>query len=300
MPRGGGGAAERARRRGRRCCGACACASWPAGCSTTRTLIAARGDRRRARPGRARPLVRDARSTGCSGPGHPAARSPVARRAGARPQARRTARRAPLHGAELRDRRFALPGFHPVEAYEAAIANVAPELTRRAEAGVGRGAAGVGGRAARDRRDPGDHGRRPGEAARRARRGSLSRSRPAPTASGGSEARARCARGRAARSRSTVSHGVKLEHEQAPGIDTPLSAITSGATRITAVAGQDHQVEAVERARQVRVEAEDPEEVDRDRDHHGEHGRLRASAPTSPRGSRRRRAGRRRWRRPRR
>ncbi len=28
---------------------------------------------------------------------------------------------------------FALPGFHPVEAYEAAIANVAPELTRRAK-----------------------------------------------------------------------------------------------------------------------------------------------------------------------
>ena len=28
---------------------------------------------------------------------------------------------------------FSLPGFHPVEAYEAAIANVAPELTRRAQ-----------------------------------------------------------------------------------------------------------------------------------------------------------------------
>jgi hypothetical protein len=34
-----------------------------------------------------------------------------------------------------RDRTFALPGFNPVEAYEAAIANLAPELVRRPKPG---------------------------------------------------------------------------------------------------------------------------------------------------------------------
>ena len=100
--------------------------------------------------------------------------------------------------------------------------------------------------------------------------------RPAPTASGGSEARARCGRGRATRSRSTVSHGVKLSTSRHQAIDTPRSAITQRRDQVHRGGRQDHQVEAVERPGQVRVEDEDPEEVDRDRDRHREHGRLRA------------------------
>ena len=48
--------------------------------------------------------------------------------------------------------RVDLPGFRPVEAYEAAIANLAPELTRRPDPGVGRRGARLGRHAARHRR----------------------------------------------------------------------------------------------------------------------------------------------------
>ena len=73
-------------------------------------------------------------------------------------------RGAPLHGAELRaqlgGRTFSLPGFNPVEAYEAAIANLDPALTRRPKPGVGRRELlALGRRAARDGRGRGDHGR---------------------------------------------------------------------------------------------------------------------------------------------
>ena len=70
--------------------------------------------------------------------------------------------------------RVDLPGFRPVEAYEAAIANLAPELTRRSDPdSVERGAR-VGGHADRDRRGrrglrPRDRRRAHGARARRAR-----------------------------------------------------------------------------------------------------------------------------------
>ena len=48
---------------------------------------------------------------------------------------------------------FAVPGFNPVEAYEAAIANLAPDLPRRPRAGVRLRGSRVGRRAAGDGRD---------------------------------------------------------------------------------------------------------------------------------------------------
>ena len=47
--------------------------------------------------------------------------------------------------------RVDLPGYRPIEAYEAALANLAPELRRRDGPGRRRGGARVGGHAARDR-----------------------------------------------------------------------------------------------------------------------------------------------------
>ena len=174
--------------------------------------------RRRPRPGRAGALVRDRR-------GRVALQSDVDRRAravagrpGAQPQARRPARATPLHRAELRDRprrrrgaAFALPGFNPVEAYEAAIANLAPELVAATEAGDRAGAAGVGRRAARH------GGGRSRRAARRGRRARCARpGRPAAARRRGllldarlSPARRRyglaCRRCQAACARSTTS-----------------------------------------------------------------------------------------------
>ena len=115
-------------------------------------------------PGRAAGVVRTRRRRGGAAGRHRGRAQSAARRARARPQARRPARGAALHGAELRDhlvptagRLIAVPGFNPVEAYETAIANLAPELERRPKPGIGRGAARVGRRAARHGRGVARH-----------------------------------------------------------------------------------------------------------------------------------------------
>ena len=99
-----------------------------------RRARADRGGGRRcgSRSGRAGALERDRRGRAGAAGRH--RRGPVAGAGGARarPQARRPGRAAALHRAELRDRRrSSVPGFNPVEAYETAIANLAPDLTRR-------------------------------------------------------------------------------------------------------------------------------------------------------------------------
>ena len=81
-------------------------------------------------------------------------------------------------------RRVDLPGFRPVEAYEAAIANLAPELTRRPDPESAARGARVGGRAARDRRGRGGDGPRPRRRARRAGAHRAPSSRSASTATG--------------------------------------------------------------------------------------------------------------------
>ena len=63
-----------------------------------------------------------------------AARSPRARGARARPQARRPGRASgatPRRATRSRRPAAVVPGFNPVEAYETAIANLAPDLVRR-------------------------------------------------------------------------------------------------------------------------------------------------------------------------
>ena len=101
-----------------------------------------RGGRRRGRPrpGRGwREWCATEEVTLALGADITAARDARAGRRRARPQARRPARGAALHGAELRDRpaedgvTAVVPGFNPVEAYEVAIANLAPGLERRAK-----------------------------------------------------------------------------------------------------------------------------------------------------------------------
>ena len=52
---------------------------------------------------------------------------------------------APSYELRRGDRLAVVPGFNPVEAYETAIANLAPELPAPRAAGLGRGAARVGG-----------------------------------------------------------------------------------------------------------------------------------------------------------
>ena len=145
LPRGGGGAAALARRARTRCCAGCACSTSRASCSTTptrwswppsrpgcrwtswrrgpprpRSRTALRADMRARRARRRRPRARRTTSSA----------------------ARRTERRYTCPSYELirstpppadwpTAARVDLPGFRPVEAYEAAIANLAPELTRR-------------------------------------------------------------------------------------------------------------------------------------------------------------------------
>ena len=96
-------------------------------------------DRRRPRPpassrtgARARRCGRRCRPTSTPQRAPSAAARALDHKLGGPPEQR------PLHGAELRDRArrddgvaVAVPGFNPVEAYEAAIANLAPELARR-------------------------------------------------------------------------------------------------------------------------------------------------------------------------
>ena len=129
----------------------------------------------------------------------------VAGRPRSRPQARRPALGAPLHGAELRarprdGRTASVPGFNPVEAYEAAIANLAPELERRPRPErVGEVLEWAGSRSRRprwrsspqlDQRD-----------ARASWRGSRGRSRRARTSTGSSPEALRSGRGAGGRAR---------------------------------------------------------------------------------------------------
>ena len=136
LPRGRRRAAERARRRGR--AAAPAARARDARRAARRPRAARRGGRRR----RARRRTSSPRwCADARGRGRAAARTsrppaPLTRRPRARPQARRpaarsaaTPRRATSCGA--RRRQFAIPGFNPVEAYEAAMANFAPDLPRR-------------------------------------------------------------------------------------------------------------------------------------------------------------------------
>ena len=165
LPRGGGRAAALARPRGRD-------AAPPAGAQLRR-----RAARRLRHAGAGRRAGRAAgRRAGRSGPPRPRSRRrcgpTCARRARRR---RRRARRTTSSAGRTRSaatparptsccatrtppadwptaRRVDLPGFRPVEAYEAAIANLAPELTRRPDPEtVARGAR-VGRHAAGDRR----------------------------------------------------------------------------------------------------------------------------------------------------
>ena len=131
VPRGGGGAAERARRRG-------GAAAAPARAGDGRRAARrpgadrGRGDRRRPRSrssstaGARRPPCRT-RSTRTSAPRArprpPRGRSTTS--SADHPRSAATPRRATRSAASR------CPGSIPVEAYEAAIANVAPELTRR-------------------------------------------------------------------------------------------------------------------------------------------------------------------------
>ena len=82
-------------------------------------------------PARARALDRDGRGRRGAGGRRGRRARPAARRPRASHKLGGPGRRAPLHGAELRDRRDRVPGFNPVEVYETAIANLAPELPRR-------------------------------------------------------------------------------------------------------------------------------------------------------------------------
>ena len=143
-----------------------------------------RGARRRPRPGR---LERGARASevddSAAAPTSTAARapSPAARaldhKLGGPPGQRRYT--APSYELAARDggADVRVPGFNPVEAYEAAIANLAPELERRPKPDVRRGGARLGRRAARDGRGRRDHAARPTRRARRAR--AASHGRPA-------------------------------------------------------------------------------------------------------------------------
>ncbi len=81
-------------------------------------------------------------------------------------------REAAAHASWETAARVDLPGFRPIEAYEAALANLAPELVRREAPGVRPRGAGLGGHAARHGRGGGDQRPRgPGRAGRaRARR----------------------------------------------------------------------------------------------------------------------------------
>ena len=152
LPRGRGGAAERAGRRG-------GAAAAPARAGDGRRPARRPGAdrrrraRRRSRSRRARPLVRDARGRRTRSRRTSGARARPSRAAraldhklGGPPEERRYT--APSY--EIGD--FALPGFHPVEAYEAAIANVAPELMRRPKPDSVEELLAWARRAARDRR----------------------------------------------------------------------------------------------------------------------------------------------------
>ena len=101
-----------------------------------------------------------------------------------------TPRRAMRSGALRRRSTVAMPGFNPVEAYEAAIANLAPELGR-GQARVRRRDARVGGAAAGHGRGRSDRPTRRHAGPRRARAASPADSRPAPTSTGPEKSKSR-------------------------------------------------------------------------------------------------------------
>ena len=153
-----------------------------------------RRDRRRPRSGRARPLVRDARGAGRAAP----------RTSGPRARPSRAARALDHKlGGPPEERRYTAPSY---EIGDFALARLPPgrglrggDRQRRARADAPRRSRSRSRRCWRGRasRSRPPRSRRSWAATRRScaprSRGSLSRSRPAPTASGGSEARARCA-----------------------------------------------------------------------------------------------------------
>ena len=113
-------------------------------------LIAAAAEDAGLDPARAGRVVRDARGTrGARGRHRRGARSPSAAARALDHKLGGPRGAAPLHGSELRARvrrrTASVPGFNPVEAYEAAIANLAPGARAPPAAGARRRGARVGG-----------------------------------------------------------------------------------------------------------------------------------------------------------
>ena len=132
----------------RRCCAACGSSPSPATCWTSRPRSSAPRARPASTPRRSAPGWRSRRwrprcARTCAPPA--ARRRRRARRttsSAARPRSGATRARATSSSGSTRRRtdwptagRVDLPGYRPIEAYEAALANLAPELRRREDPG---------------------------------------------------------------------------------------------------------------------------------------------------------------------
>ena len=142
----------------RRCCGACACASMAGGLLDDPELIAAAARDAGLDPASSQAWCATSDVEAALRGRHRRRARPVARGARARPQARRPARAAPLHGAELRAaprrrrRRVRAARLQPGRGLRDGDREPRAGARAPAQAGVGRGAARLGRRAARDGR----------------------------------------------------------------------------------------------------------------------------------------------------